>query len=334
MLSICVTIKNRSRVTVDGRELFLFPNCVDSIVKSVRQGFECELIVADWGSEDWPYHEWLERAAYPVPVRIVQVGGTFSRGRGLNRAAAAATGDTFLFLDADCLVSSEMIDAGLQYAADGKAFFPILFSFADPEHTNGWWRDTGYGICMMPAAVFRHTPGWLEYTDWGHEDDDFCNAVASVAGIVRERANGLFHQWHPNEFEWKNRFGTTSNQDALEIKRYRLVAKDLLHAIPVHSEIVMVGESTIPKKALSEFDVHSFLERDGQYWGNPVDDATAVSELERMRSEGARYLVFAQSESWWLEHYSQFGRHLRTNFRCMFESDRFIAFDLQPSRAE
>ncbi len=34
-LSICVTVKNRSRVMVDGRELKLFPNCVESIVSSV-----------------------------------------------------------------------------------------------------------------------------------------------------------------------------------------------------------------------------------------------------------------------------------------------------------
>ncbi len=66
MLSICMTVKNRSRVPVDGRELMLMPNCVQSIVDSVGSGFECEIVVSDWGSDDWPLQEWLVEAAAPV----------------------------------------------------------------------------------------------------------------------------------------------------------------------------------------------------------------------------------------------------------------------------
>src|SRR5207249_11587397 len=132
-LSICVTVKNRSRVAVDGRDLLLFPRCVESVKKAVDRRFACELIVADWESDDWSYDDWLEKTASPVPVRIVPLTGTFSRGHGLNSAAAAARGETLLFLDADCLISAEMVDAGLKYAEGGKAFFPIMFSFSDPD---------------------------------------------------------------------------------------------------------------------------------------------------------------------------------------------------------
>ena len=331
MLSICVTIKNRSRLMVDGRELLLFPRCVESVARAARDGIDCELVVADWGSDDWPYHEWLEQAAHPVPVRLVQVAGTFSRGRGRNCAAAAATGETLFFLDADCLVSANMLHAGLGHTRDGKAFFPILFSFADPEHKEGWWRDTGYGICMMPAAVFRRTSGWPEYVHWGYEDDDFYTAVSAVAGVVREQSPGSFHQWHPNDVGWKNRFGATSNFEELAIARYRAFGADLFRAIPTHSEILIAGESSFQKKALQEFRVHSFLEREGEYWGNPADDGEALAELERMRSAGAGYIVFPQSEAWWLEHYTQFSRHLRGINRCVVASDRFTVFDLTGS---
>src|SRR5690606_11235741 len=61
-LSICTTIKNRSRLRVDGHELRLFPNCVASIIESIPKDLHCELVVTDWESDDWPLEEWLESA--------------------------------------------------------------------------------------------------------------------------------------------------------------------------------------------------------------------------------------------------------------------------------
>jgi hypothetical protein len=49
MLSICVTVKNRSRILHDGQELKLFPECVASISCSA-EGLGIpglELVVAD-----------------------------------------------------------------------------------------------------------------------------------------------------------------------------------------------------------------------------------------------------------------------------------------------
>src|SRR5262249_36596495 len=51
-----------------------------------------------------------------------------------------------------------------------------------------------------------------------------------------------------------------------------------------------------------------FLEREGQYWGPPADDQTAIAELERLRRAGARHLVIAWPAFWWLEYYSEFHR--------------------------
>src|SRR5687767_14974007 len=78
MISICIAIKNRSRVVLEDRELRLFPNCVASIVESVNASSSFELIVADWDSDDWPLSEWLADAASPIPVRIVRMTGGFS----------------------------------------------------------------------------------------------------------------------------------------------------------------------------------------------------------------------------------------------------------------
>ena len=71
-----------------------------------------------------------------------------------------------------------------------------------------------------------------------------------------------------------------------------------------------------------------FVERDGQYWGLPRDDAHAIAELERLRQEGASYLVIAWTAFWYFEHYPAFTGSLDGNARRVIENDRLILFDL------
>src|SRR2546422_11603399 len=65
-----------------------------------------------------------------------------------------------------------------------------------------------------------------------------------------------------------------------------------------------------------------FIECDGQYWGRPPDDVTAIQEFERLREAGAEFIVFAWSTFWWFDHYAGLHRHLRTGFPCLLENDR------------
>ena len=149
MLSICTTVKNRSMVAADQRILRLFPNCVESIAATSVAGIAIELVVADWQSDDWPLAQWLEKVADPVPVSVLTLTGKFSRGRGLNAAAATASGDTLFFVDADALIGEPVLRRGIEVVEQGKAYFPILYSYTDPEHRTGYWRDAGFGHCMI-----------------------------------------------------------------------------------------------------------------------------------------------------------------------------------------
>jgi hypothetical protein len=72
-----------------------------------------------------------------------------------------------------------------------------------------------------------------------------------------------------------------------------------------------------------------FLERDGQYWGPPPDDQTAIQELERLRRAGTGFMVFAWPAFWWLEHYSGLHQYLRSGFHCVLENDRLVVFYLK-----
>lgn len=72
-----------------------------------------------------------------------------------------------------------------------------------------------------------------------------------------------------------------------------------------------------------------FLERDGQYWGQPADDQTAVRELERLRGAGASCIAFAWPAFWWLDHYSGLHEHLRLRYPCVIRGENLVVFDLR-----
>lgn len=53
-----------------------------------------------------------------------------------------------------------------------------------------------------------------------------------------------------------------------------------------------------------------FLERNGLYYGNPVDGREIVRNLEQLRVQGATHLAFYRATMWWLEYYPDFADYL------------------------
>jgi glycosyltransferase involved in cell wall biosynthesis len=95
-------------------------------------------------------------------------------------------------------------------------------------------------------------------------------------------------------------------------------------------QLILVDDGEYPFGAstLSPHRVLPFLEKDGQYWGPPADDDTAVQELERLRARGAEYLVFARSAFWWLEYYRRFRNYVFSTYGLVRSDERFLAFSL------
>jgi glycosyltransferase involved in cell wall biosynthesis len=114
------------------------------------------------------------------------------------------------------------------------------------------------------------------------------------------------------------------------VRRLRRAAKEIKALVPAGATFILVDEGEWGEAEFgAERHVLPFLERDGQYWGAPPDDATAIRELERLRRSGASLLAFAWPAFWWLDYYAEFHHHLRANFRCLLANDRVVAFDLQ-----
>ncbi len=104
----------------------------------------------------------------------------------------------------------------------------------------------------------------------------------------------------------------------------------LLEIVPPGARLVLADDDqwraslSLPDRACLPF-----VEKGGEYWGQPGDDTEAIRELERQRAGGAAFLVIGAPAFWWLEHYPAFHRHLRDRFRCVADDDAVVIFDLR-----
>jgi hypothetical protein len=108
-----------------------------------------------------------------------------------------------------------------------------------------------------------------------------------------------------------------------------LMSQSIAALIPPEEAVILVDEAKFGGMVTAGRRAIPFLERDGQYWGTPPDDATAITELERLRRSGAGFMVFAWPAFWWLDHYAGLRDYLRSKFRCVLKNERLVVFDLR-----
>ena len=113
-----------------------------------------------------------------------------------------------------------------------------------------------------------------------------------------------------------------------DARRFQKCKKELIDLIAPGEPFILVDEEQL-RGDLPHTGAIPFPERDGQYWGPPGDDDTAIRELERLRKAGARYIAFIWATFWWLDHYRRFDAFLRKNCRCALKNDRLLVFNLQ-----
>jgi len=112
--------------------------------------------------------------------------------------------------------------------------------------------------------------------------------------------------------------------------RFRRSARELASVVPKGGLVIVAGDISEwgEPDLLPDRRVLPFVERDGQFWGQPADDDTAVAELERMRPSGRSAIVFTAANFWWLDYYRGFADHLRTNYARAAENAEMVVFDL------
>ena len=123
---------------------------------------------------------------------------------------------------------------------------------------------------------------------------------------------------------------------AAELARARELVptvEELATLVPEGARFVLVDHEVFREDVAATRTALPFLEHDGEYWGPPADDETAIAELERLRREGASFVVFGSPAFWWLDHYARLAEHLRERYPCVLDNDRLVAFELRERNA-
>jgi glycosyltransferase involved in cell wall biosynthesis len=162
-----------------------------------------------------------------------------------------------------------------------------------------------------------------------------CNGYQSLKFEERLRFDlALFDYTSKAAAEHCDRLGICVNPDLWNANswahRVQRASRDIVSIVPFGGSFILVDEDgwkTDP--LLSGRKRIPFLERDGQYWGSPRDDVSAIEELERLQEAGAQFIVFAWSTFWWFNYYVGLHQYLLTRFPCVLENDSIVMFDLR-----
>jgi 2-polyprenyl-3-methyl-5-hydroxy-6-metoxy-1,4-benzoquinol methylase len=199
------------------------------------------------------------------------------------------------------------------------------------ENLAGVLDACGMIVLTFPSASYQrhlreHRPEELQVIDETIELPHLCGVTARSGFTIRHFS--LEDVWLPQQYAHcvltrslkyspADQLGSAMSAIASVIRcgeQFILLDQDeWRHGTPV-------GRHAIP-----------FLERHGEYWGLPPDDATAISECERLRLTGARYLVVASPAFWWLEHYRTFAQHLSVSTRCVLRDENVLVLELGPT---
>ncbi len=219
MLSICTTIKNRSRVNTERGQIYLFPECIKSLANSLLPDDDVELVITDWESNDWPIREWIENVIPHVPIHIVTIqADSFSAGKGRNVAAEHCNGDTIFFMDADMIVNREVIIDGWNITSKDMVYYPtVKYEMDDGRQI----IHEGGGNVFMSKSIFNKSGKWPEYWKHGFEDTDYVKQVTGIAPLITNNNLSIFHQWHPQTALFKDAYASKDIEDLKTIEERR-----------------------------------------------------------------------------------------------------------------
>jgi hypothetical protein len=213
----------------------------------------------------------------------------------------------------------------------------VLFSAAIPSqggtnHVNEQWPE--YWADRFEARGYPVVDA-IRHRIWDDPEVEWWYAQNTLLFVRRNR---LFAE---PELAWLSAATHRSQLSIVHPRKYRDMLdwnqrieetrRELAGAITPGASFVFVDAAQLEAALPPARHPIPFLERAGQYWGPPEDDVVAIRELERLRSAGAAFLVFAWPAFWWLEHYLGLQRHL-TAFPQIVKNDRIVVFDLRALR--
>ena len=140
-------------------------------------------------------------------------------------------------------------------------------------------------------------------------------SVRQLPGFTKGMAAVVIHKPVRTKDQWAHRFSLTR--------------RELEGIVPRHETVIIAGDDWWGQELALDRKVLPFTERDGQYWGPPADETSAMSELDRLKSLGGRSFILGWPNFWWKTHYPALMARLGEDGRRVLDNDRVVLFDLR-----
>jgi hypothetical protein len=234
--------------------------------------------------------------------------------------------------------SSASLEDRKTHSKEGLTFAPVFSS-----------RTSYLSRLHIHIDSFEPGTGYAEHSD---DYDIFIVVLSGAVEISGKTVNESGFIFHPAnsphslqnsgssaaqilvfEFEGIGK-GMHSDADRLkEMQEWDLnsssAARDIEKAIPPGARIILVDDNRLGVSYFKAYDAQPFIEHEGEYWGSPPFDETAIDELERMRSAGAGHLVFCWPAFWWFDYYRDFKSYIDSRFDHILTTDLVTVYSLQ-----
>lgn len=249
-------------------------------------------------------------------------------------------------------------------AADGSIELPIPIDRWERLRTNVgyWWTVLGFNglhfarpVARTPEirCVIRHEPipriegSRLKYPDQGHFAPVYLGGEREVGWKERGKLPArppLSGVGMPKSAGEGPRFAKLrkvhGDGDQVNGQMSREVYDELIgqiravvnSALPADASIVVVTKGDPQLLYFDGRPAWHFPSDSVRDWAgfHPPDSDWAIGHLERMRDEGAEFLLLPTVAHWWLDHYHGFAQHLRTRYPAIVEDrERCTIFDLR-----
>ncbi|MEZ0264844.1 MAG: glycosyltransferase [Phycisphaerae bacterium] len=275
------------------------------------------------------------------PFHQVELGEVWTDRAGIAETRDGATLYWALYnVTSSCLIRREVWERGVRWQAHGtKAYWsPDDGAFSREVKRAGYrvaWNDRyvvvnwGHNVKEMARRMeyYLNNAEGKQYLGVDRLRqalaDHGCEVVTAPDGrwTVEQRVPPAQSRAAERTALWREWIGRLGEAVA-----------ELSAVVPAGATYLLVDDEQFGAELLPGRRALPFIEADGSYAGAPADDAAAVRELERMRSEGARQIVFMWPCFWWLDHYAGLREHLRTRYACVSDTARASVFDLTAVR--
>jgi SAM-dependent methyltransferase len=207
----------------------------------------------------------------------------------------------------------------------------VLFSAAIPfqggeHHVNeqwpNYWAERFDKLDYAALDPFRRLLWERSDVDWWYAQNlvlfvrrDYTLRIPEIEEIVERGIPTFVHPDNYLRHTWQN--------------RVLRLSVDLATATSAGDVIVLADEDRFGPIYLPGRTVRPIIERQGKYHGPPGNGAEAVTELMRMKAEGARFFAVGWTAFWWLKHYKELAHWLEQNHALMIQNENLILYRLQ-----